>query len=91
MERDVVLSNELEEVNVLRLLPPIPPVVGIVSGDGYVAYWGVEPYVEDLVLVAFLWNGNAPLEIPCYATLLEAVTNPALCDLNGVLCPETIN
>ena len=90
MERDVVLSDELEQVRSLGIEPPLLPVVREVGCNRYVADRSVEPDIEDLVLVARFRNGNAPLEITGYAPFLQAVAEPALCDLNCVLCPEAL-
>ena len=89
VERDVVLSDELEKVGVLGIEPPLLPIVCEVGRDRDITDGGVEPNVEYLVLVTRLGNGDSPLEVTCYASFLETVAQPALCDLDGVLGPET--
>lgn len=74
MEGDVVLAHELVELDVLRVLPPLVPLLlRVVGRDRQVADGRVEPHVEHLVLVLLDGNGRAPLEVAGDAPALEAL------------------
>ena len=47
----------------------------------------VKPDIEDFLLVSFSGNWSAPLEIPGYAALLQALLEPRLGDLLRVVSP----
>jgi hypothetical protein len=53
MERDVVLSHELHQLHLLRVLPPLFPFWSVVGCDGEIPNGRIEPDVKDLVLKAF--------------------------------------
>jgi hypothetical protein len=42
------LAHELVQLHILRVLPPLPPLLSVPRGDGQVANRGVEPHVEHL-------------------------------------------
>lgn len=61
MEGHIVFTNELVQFHILGILPPLLPIVPIkivsvsVSfGNTHIANTGVEPHVEDFVLVLFV-------------------------------------
>ncbi|KAI3479573.1 hypothetical protein L1887_58385 [Cichorium endivia] len=63
VEAHVVLAHELVELDVVRVLPPLLPLVGVVCGDARVADGRVEPHVQHLVLHALDGDGHTPLEV----------------------------
>jgi hypothetical protein len=48
VEGDVVFGHELVVSDVVRVLPPLLPVLRVVGGDADVPDGGVEPNVKDL-------------------------------------------
>ena len=63
MERDVVLSDELEQLGCLRLVPPALPIFSTVGNNGYIPYGSIKPDIEYFVLVSGFWNGDTPFQI----------------------------
>ena len=76
MEWDVILSDELEEFSVLRIPPPILPVLCGIGCNGDISDRSIEPNVEHLLVITFLWYRNSPLQVTGYAPFLKAVTDP---------------
>jgi len=62
VELDIVLSHELIILDGL-VLPPVPPGLSLVGGDGDLPDRGVLPHLEHLVLVALQGDAGAPLEV----------------------------
>ncbi|RUS85186.1 hypothetical protein EGW08_007090, partial [Elysia chlorotica] len=73
--------------HLLRVLPPLLPLVCVVGCDAEVAYRGVEPHVEHFVLVALQRHWSAPLEVSADAARLQPVSDPRAGDHPGVVGP----
>ena len=76
MEWDIVLSDELEKLCILRIPPPVFPVFNLVSCYRDVSDRSIEPDIEDLVLIAWLVDRDSPLQIAGDASLLKPVAEP---------------
>ena len=78
MEGDVVLAHELNQLHLIRVLPPGSPVRDIVGCDADVAYGRVKPDVEDLVLVPLAGYCRTPLQVTGDAPHLQAISHPGV-------------
>ena len=78
MERYVVLAHELVQLDILGVLPPLLPILGVSGSDGGVTNGGIEPDIEDLVLPARQRHRGTPFEVTGDATQLEALLEPGL-------------
>mmetsp|Transcript_23818 Transcript_23818/g.33561 ORF Transcript_23818/g.33561 Transcript_23818/m.33561 type:complete len:256 (+) Transcript_23818:1369-2136(+) len=87
MERNVVFPHKLHQLNILRIFPPLFPLVCVVGCDGQVADRSIEPHVEDFVCKAIERNRCAPLQVSRDTARFQAVTQPALSCGDGVLRP----
>jgi len=76
VEGNVVLAHELVELNILGVLPPLLPLLGVSCCDRRVADGGIEPDVEDLTLPARKGNRGTPLEVTGNAAQLKALLEP---------------
>ena len=91
MEGDIVLAHELVELYILGVLPPLQIVVWeILLGDADIADRGVEPDVEDFLLVVFERDLGAPLEVSGDASAFESLFEPGLSDLASVQLPLSL-
>jgi len=95
VEGCIVLTHELVELDLLRVLPPLSPVliVGseVVACNRDVADWCIEPDIEDLVLIVVSWNRSAPLQVSCDASAMEALFEKFLGEELGVVAPFALN
>ena len=91
MERNIVFSYELEEICVLRIPPPVFPVLSCIGCNRDIANRCIEPYIEDFVFITLLRYRNTPLKVTGYTSFLKAVPDPGVCDLHSILGPETIH
>ena len=73
VESNVVLAHELVQLDILLVLPPLFPLVGVSSRDRKVADGSIEPDIEDLMLEFFDGNGRAPLQIASDAPTVESL------------------
>lgn len=90
MEGHIVLAHELIEGNIIGVLPPLLPLVGIVGRDGRIADAGIKPHVNDLLLVARQGNRHTPLQISGDTAGFQALCQPRLGDGNAVLRPSIL-
>ena len=58
------------------------------AGNGNIADGRVEPYIENLVFIAGLGYGYAPLEVAGNGAFPKAVADPCLGYLHGIVRPE---
>jgi len=63
MERNVVFTHELDQLDVFSILPPLFPTLSVVGSDGNVSDGGIIPDVEDLIFIAREWDSNTPFKI----------------------------
>ena len=82
MERDIVLTHELVELDVLLVLPPLFPLVSVGSCDGDVTNWRVKPNVENLVLKFLKRDSSSPFEITSDATTKETLLKHRVSEAN---------
>jgi len=85
VERNIIFTHELNQLDIFRVLPPFLPLVGVVSSDGNVSNWSIVPNVEDLVFISLKRNRNTPLQISSNTSGLQSLLEPALGDGDGVL------
>lgn len=90
MEGNVVLAHKLVQADVLRVVPPLLPLIRVVCCDGNVTNASVEPDVQDLLIVASKRNLGAPLQVTGNTSRLEALLQPRICDVNTVRRPCTL-
>ena len=90
VEGHVVLAQELPQLHILRVAPPLLPLVCVVGSDRGVADASLEPHVENLVLVSLQRDGNTPLQVSGDTTVLQALLQPGLGDNAGVPGPVTL-
>jgi hypothetical protein len=48
VEWHIILAHELNQLHVIRVLPPFLPAVGVTCCDGYVSNGGIEPHIKHL-------------------------------------------
>ena len=63
VERDVVLAHELVELDILLVLPPLLPLVGVGGCNRDVTNRGIEPDIEDLLSEFLDRDRRAPLKV----------------------------
>jgi hypothetical protein len=91
VEGYVVLAHELEELDILRVLPPLLPILFIVVGcNAEIANWSIEPDIENLVLVLLERNRSTPLQIASDASASEAFFKQGRSKLNGIRSPFSL-
>lgn len=90
VEGHIVLAHELIEGDLIGILPPLLPLIGIVGRDGGIADTGVEPHVDDLLLIPRQRHRHTPLEISRDAAGLQALCQPRLRDGHAVLRPSVL-
>lgn len=90
MEGHIVLAHELIEGNIIGVLPPLLPLVGIVGRDGRIADASIKPHVNHLLLVARQGNRHTPLQISGDTAGFQALCQPRLGDGNAVLRPSIL-
>jgi hypothetical protein len=86
MEGGIVLSHELIELNIFVVLPPFPVIIilsaEIVSSNGNIANWCIEPNIEDFFFEPFLWDWASPHEVtsdaPCYESTVDEMIGKVL-------------
>ena len=78
VEGDVILPHELVKLDILRVLPPLLPLLGVSGSDGDIADWSVKPHIEDLVLHVLEWHWGSPLQVTGDAAGLQALLKPGL-------------
>ncbi len=89
---DVVLPDELEQLHLLRVLPPVlRPAVSESGGHRDVADRRVEPDVKHLVLKPLQGHRNPPFEVPGNRPLPQPVTDPPLGHLDRVAGPLALD
>ncbi|KAH3678915.1 hypothetical protein WICPIJ_008779 [Wickerhamomyces pijperi] len=63
VERNVVLTHELVQLDFFWVLPPGFPFLGVVGCDGDVPDWSIEPNVKNFVFELLGWNWSPPLQV----------------------------
>ena len=71
MESDVVFAHELIELHVLLILPPLFPLISVISRNRDVANRCVEPDIENLVRELIERDRCSPFEITCNASAMK--------------------
>ena len=87
VEGHVILGHELPVLHVVRVLPPLLPVLRVLGGDADVPDGGVKPDVEDLVLEPLHGHRGSPLQVPGDASWLQPPLHSALSDNPGIVGP----
>ena len=78
VEGNVVLSHKLVELDIVGVLPPLLPLVGVVSGDRDVSDRGIEPHVEHFRSEFLQRHLGSPLEITGDASTKKALLKHGL-------------
>ena len=78
-----------KSIYILRIHPPLLPVLGIISRNGNIANGSIKPDVEDLVLISLERDGGTPLEVSGNATRLQTIINPTLGNEASIITPIT--
>lgn len=89
VELNVVFAHELVLLDLL-VLPPITPVVGLISCDRDLAYRRVEPNLKHLRFEPFYRNGSTPLKITGYAAFFQPNFEQCLCQFNTIIWPFAV-
>lgn len=95
-----VLAHELVQLNVIRVLPPLLPLVRVLLGHRDITNRGIKPHVNNLVLELFVlvgvadrWHSDTPLEVTSNRAGLESraehtwLNDLTLVGYNNVACP----
>ena len=77
VEHNVILTDEVYHLGIL-ILPILLPIGCKVLGSRYIAYGGVEPYIEHLTLLALNRHRDTPIQVAAHGTWLETCVEPAL-------------
>lgn len=80
MERNIVLAHELVELHLIRVLPPLFPLRGVVGGNRKITDRSIEPDVKHLVPESIQRDGYAPFEVTRDASRGQAGLEPRLSD-----------
>ncbi len=91
VEWDIILSHELEELNIFRILPPLLPMVGIICCDWDIPYRCIKPNIEHLILEFLYWDGSTPFKVPSNATASQTSLDPRLSCSSTVITPESLH
>lgn len=91
MEGNVILAHELVQLDVLRVLPPLLPVIGIVGSNRGVTNRGIEPDIKDLTLPTRERDGGTPLQVTSNATQLEPLLEPRLSNDLAIVGPAALS
>jgi hypothetical protein len=79
----------------LLVLPPFLPVVvlgsKIVTSDGNIADWRIEPYIEHFVFELFLRNRRAPFEVTSDTSASQAFLEQVVREVPGITAPLSCN
>ena len=70
MERNIVLTNKLEEFSVLWISPPILPIFCSIGSNGDISDRSIEPYIEDFIFKTLFWYWNTPLKVTSNTSFL---------------------
>ena len=71
MESDIVFAHELIELHILLILPPLSPLISVISSDRDVANRCIEPDIENLVRELIERDRCSPFEITCNAASMK--------------------
>jgi len=95
VECRVILAHELVKLNVIVVLPPLFPIIilstKVACGDRNVTNGCIEPYIEDLVLIALFWHGCTPFKVSCDASTMESISDELVCEPFGIITPLSLN
>ena len=83
VERHIILAHELNQLHIVWVLPPGPPICHIVGSDADVTNGGVKPHIEDLVLIAGSGDCCTPLQVSSDAPHFQAIAHPGISHLQG--------
>lgn len=71
MESNVVFAHELIKLHILLVLPPLPPLISVISCDRDVANWSVKPHIENFIGELFKRDSGSPFEVTCNAPTMK--------------------
>lgn len=72
MERYVVFTHELIQLDFFWILPPFLPVRSKCICDGKIPNGGIEPYIKYFVSKSFERNWSSPFKIPSNASSFKS-------------------
>lgn len=84
VERNIVFTHELIELDIIGVLPPLFPLLGVACCNAGVSNRSIIPDIEHLVLETGHRNRSTPLEITSNATGTQAFLQPRLGNVNTV-------
>lgn len=84
VERNIVFTHELIEFDIVRILPPLLPLLGVASCNAGVSNRSIEPDIEHLVFKTRHRNRSTPFKITGNATRTQSFLQPRLGDMNTI-------
>jgi len=87
MKGNIILTHELEQLHILRVFPPLFPLICIVSSNGQIPYWSIKPNIKHLILKLLQRHGCPPFQVPCDAPSLQPSVDPSFCGRCRVSTP----
>lgn len=87
MKDDVILSDELVQLDVFGIAPPLFPLVSVACRDGDIANAGVKPRINDLLLVTRQRDFGSPSHVPRDTAWFQAFLQPSRGDGLAVIRP----
>lgn len=90
MEGNVILAHELVQLDILRVLPPLLPILGISSCDRRVTDRSIKPDIKHLALPTRQGDRGTPLQVTGNTTQLESLLEPRLSDDFAVVGPGAL-
>ena len=90
MEWNIVFAHELEQLDIVRVFPPLFPIVSVVGGDRNVSEWCIKPNIEHLIVHAINWYMDTPAQISSHASCLQTRLDPTVANRDGIRCPLAV-
>ena len=90
VEGDVVFAEELVQLDVIGVVPPLLPFRVVVCGDEDIADASVEPRIDDFVLVARQRDWRAPFDVSGDAPRLQPLLQPGRSDVLAAARPRAL-
>jgi len=90
MEGNVILAHELVQLDILGVLPPLLPILGISSRDRRVTDRSIKPHIKHLALPTRQGDRGTPLQVTGNTTQLESLLEPGLSDDFAVVGPGAL-
>lgn len=87
MKWNIILSHELNKLYLLRVLPPVSPLLSIVGSDRYIPNWGIKPDIKALRLESLNGNWNSPFQVSCDASWSESLVQPRVSNRDCIGSP----